>query len=140
MSKMTSEEIQDFLDEIHIASLATTNRDGSPHVIPIWYQYRDGKLYMISFILGRKLYNMRRDSRVSVCVTHRDQPYRYVIIQGNARVTTDDMDGPTTSMCVRYMGQERGTEYARQLMDGGNRVVIVVEPTNIIAYRFGRTY
>ena len=140
MPKMSSEEMEAYLNETHVADLATVNRDGSPHMIPIWYEYKDGTLYMISNKSGKKLHNIRRDSRVVVSVARSEQPYKYVIIEGTARVITEDIEEPTTSMCVRYMGQEKGSAFARRLLDGGNRVVIVMVPTKIMSLAFDWEY
>lgn len=140
MPNMTPSEIEEYLNEKHIASMATLNADGSAHQTPIWYMYEGGLLYMISGNYGVKLHNIRRDPRVAVSITGPEQPYTYVIIEGTARIVAEDIEGPTTSMCIRYMGQERGPEFAKKILGSRVRLIIVVEPTKFITRVFDQLY
>jgi hypothetical protein len=50
------------------ATIATTNPDGSPHQIVIWYLARDGQLVVNSRHGRRWPANLRREQRANVCV------------------------------------------------------------------------
>ena len=39
---MTTFDIEEYLRRPLLANLATVRPDGSPHVAPVWFQYRDG--------------------------------------------------------------------------------------------------
>ena len=82
---MTHEEMNAYLDETHIAHLATLRRDGSPHVTPLWYRYDKGILYMITEGSLMKARNIRRDSRVAVSISTDQEPYKYVLYRGHRR-------------------------------------------------------
>ena len=45
MPKLTSEEVEQFLDEPgHLARIGTVDVDGMPRVVPLWFIIRDGQL------------------------------------------------------------------------------------------------
>ena len=131
---MTRQEMESYLHETHIANLATLKRDGSPHLAPIWYEYDKEKLYIIAGNSSVKVRNINRDPRVVVSIAVPDEPYKYVLIEGNAEVTTGDLEMTTISMCIRYRGVDRGSRLARELLEDGDTVVIVVHPTRIITW------
>ena len=134
---MTPEEMNDYLDETHIAHLATLKRDGSPHLTPLWYQYDNGNLYMITEGSLLKARNIKRDSRVAVSISNDQEPYKYVLMEGNAEVSNRDVEKITHSVCTRYSGQEEGSKLAEAIMDGGRTVVLIVHPTKIITWSVG---
>jgi nitroimidazol reductase NimA-like FMN-containing flavoprotein (pyridoxamine 5'-phosphate oxidase superfamily) len=67
---MTKDEIKNFLLQgTFTGKLGTINKDGTPHVVPIWYTV-DGENNII-FNTGNKSVkakNIRRDKRVRLCV------------------------------------------------------------------------
>ena len=69
-----------------------------------------------------------------MCIAPPGEPYRYVLIEGNAKVTTRDVEEVTLSICVRYRGADRGGRFARELLESGDTVVIVVHPTRVITW------
>ena len=131
---MTRQEMEEYLKETHIANLATVKPDGSPHLAPVWYEYDGERLYMITSDSTAKARNINRDSRVVASIAVPGEPYKYVLIQGNAEVTTNDVEMTTLSICTRYRGRERGVSFARELLEAGDAVVIVVRPTRIITW------
>ena len=131
---MTPEEMNAYLDETHVAHLATLRRDGSPHVTPLWYQYENGNLYLITEGSLVKARNIKRDSRVAVSISTDQEPYKYVLLEGNAEVSNRDVEKITYSVCTRYRGQERGSSLAEAVLSGGDAVVLIVHPTKIITW------
>ena len=140
MPDMTPKEMEEYLSGKHIAQLATLNPDGSPHLIPIWYWYADGKLYMAGGNTGAKARNIRRDPRVIVSITGPEQPYKYVLVHGNAQIVTEEIEQLTLAVYTRYMGQEGGAEFARESLERPSPGVIVVSPTKIITRQFDRVF
>ena len=78
-------EIDAFLREPNVASLATVRPDGRPHVTPVWYEY-DGKEFIISTLRQtQKLLNVSRKGFAALCIYTQALPYRHVIVEGTAR-------------------------------------------------------
>lgn len=76
------EAIRRFLEEPHIAVLATLTPAGRPHATPVWFVYTDGHI-LVNTTRGRqKLRNMESHPDVALCIVDRANPYRYVQVQG----------------------------------------------------------
>jgi len=134
---MTPEEMRAYLNETHVAHLVTLKRNGSPHVAPLWYQYDNGNLYMITGSSVLKTRNIRRDSRVAVAISTDQEPYRYVLLEGNAEIGNSGVEQVTRSLCIRYRGQEEGAKMAEELLSGEDTVILIVHPTKIITWKDG---
>src|SRR5690349_18592238 len=75
-------EIESFLGEKNFLVIATTRRDGSPQVTPVWYLWEDGR-FVINVLNGRaKVKNFKRDPRVAFVIQDLANPYRYVQVRG----------------------------------------------------------
>ena len=131
---MTPEEIQSLLDDTHLATLATVRRDGSPQVAPVWYEHKDGKVFIITNERAAKVHNIRRDPRVSVSIATPDWPYSYVLFYGEAEVTTRNQEEVLTSICIRYKGEERGRALAKELLGNYGGVIIEIVPSRTITW------
>ena len=81
-----------------------------------------------------KARNIRRDPRVSVSIATPDVPYAYVLAQGKARVTSEDLETIVPSICVRYWGDERGRAFAQQIMESGKAVLIEITPDRLATW------
>src|SRR5262249_17520227 len=98
----------------HLAVISTMNRDGSPHSTALWYELRDGSIIMNTGSAAKKVRNLRRDPRASVCVAALD-PARRVTVSGT--VTFDDVHvmEDLTSLASRYVGKEAGPGVAQNI-------------------------
>ncbi len=87
MPKLTEAEVAGFLNEPGLLmDIATLDSDGWPAVCPIWYVFEDGKIWFTPRQHSEWLANIRRDSRVALCIDEITIPYRKVIVQGRATV------------------------------------------------------
>jgi general stress protein 26 len=78
-------------------------RDGTPLVHPIWYNYRDGKLFAVSNRNGTKIRSLKRNPEVYFLVDTADRGVRG---RASAKVI-DDFDYATeitAQNLERYMG------------------------------------
>jgi nitroimidazol reductase NimA-like FMN-containing flavoprotein (pyridoxamine 5'-phosphate oxidase superfamily) len=90
MPKMDASEIDLFLNEpSHLVRIGTTDADGWPRVVPIWFIYREGKFWFTPRQESAFLANLRRDQRVALSVDEEPLPYRKVSIQGTAELVHD---------------------------------------------------
>jgi len=39
-------EVQNFMDKARLASFATVTPDNKPHVVPVFFTYKNGKVYV----------------------------------------------------------------------------------------------
>ena len=65
---MSDDEVLAFLDEQRTVVCATNGRDGFPHLMPLWYVVRDGRLWSWTFAKSQKVRNLERDPRATLQV------------------------------------------------------------------------
>ncbi|OZE94804.1 pyridoxamine 5'-phosphate oxidase family protein [Rhodococcoides fascians] len=128
---MTDDEIATFLDRSRIANLATIGRDGTPHLVAMWYALVDGEIWFETKAKSQKAVNLRRDARVTVLVEDglTYDALRGVSIEGRAEIV-DDADAITKvgiSVWERYTGpySEKVRPFVDQMMNKRIAVRIV---------------
>ena len=68
--------------------LATTNKDGSPHVTPVWVD-REGDLILVNSVVGRtKVRNAKRNPKVAIAITDASNQYNMVTYRGTVVAQT----------------------------------------------------
>lgn len=60
-------EIEHLLQTEEIVFIATTKKDGSPHLVPIWFIYHEGKIWFETDITTVKFHNIKRRSKIALC-------------------------------------------------------------------------
>jgi PPOX class probable F420-dependent enzyme len=124
-----SEKARRFLSEPNFAALATVNKDGSPQVSAMWV-HLDGKYVVMNTALGRyKERNLRRDPRLAITVTDRENPYDKVTIRGRAVefIEGDRAENDIDSLSQKYTGQSPYPWRA----PGERRVTLLIEPHSV---------
>jgi PPOX class probable F420-dependent enzyme len=102
--------------------------DGSPQVTPVWVDF-DGKFILVNTAEGRrKPRNIRRDPRVALDVTSREDPYRMVTVRGRVvELANEGADEHIDKLAKKYLGQDRYP--FRQ--PGERRVILKIEPEHV---------
>ena len=128
---MSDDEVHAFLtsDPPRTAKIATTRKDGRPHVAPVWYALDDDGAFMFNTgsetVKGRTLL---RDPRVSICVDDDRPPFSVVNLEGVAEIITDPAEVRRWAGVLggRYMGADRTEEFARRNGVAGELLIRVV--------------
>ena len=127
-----------FCKELLLGKLGTTNKNGSPHIVPIWFTLDDED--NIIFNTGGKsvkAQNIRRDNRVRLCVDDPIPLYSFVTVDGIAKIISDK---PTEIfkwakiIAARYMGYDKAEEYGKRNSSEGE-LLLKIEPTRIIGQK-----
>ena len=151
MAAMTRKEIKKFLMQgTFTGKLATTKKDGSSHIVPIWFvldgnnnngrvDEKEKEVYDdIIFTTNSesvKARNIQRDNRVSICVDDQTPPFSYVVIYGAARIQHCEQTKLfkfATKIAQRYMGKEVAELYGKR-NSTECEVLVRIRPTRIIA-------
>jgi PPOX class probable F420-dependent enzyme len=66
--KMTAEEAEAFLAEQKTVTCATNGRQGYPHLMPLWYVLRDGRIWAWTYAKSQKVKNLERDPKATLQV------------------------------------------------------------------------
>jgi hypothetical protein len=65
---MTDAEVLAFLDEERVVTCATFGPRGYPHLMPLWYVVREGRIWAWTFAKSQKTKNLERDPRATLQV------------------------------------------------------------------------
>ncbi|HEX7258256.1 MAG TPA: PPOX class F420-dependent oxidoreductase [Nitrososphaeraceae archaeon] len=139
MSEMTKDEIRNFLLQgTFTGKLGTINKNGSPHIVPIWFTL-DNKDHIL-FTTGDtsiKAKNIQRDNRVRLCIDDQVPLFSFVTIDGIAEIISNK---PTEIykwakiIAARYMGNDKAEEYGKRNSSEGE-FLIKIKPTKVIGQK-----
>jgi len=133
-TNLSIDDLNGFLEEPHLAVLATRRADGSTLLSPVWHRWHAGGF---EFWIGAddvKVRHLRRDPRASVVVAESQLPYRGVEVRGEAAFVEDAVEGSAIEIASRYVGAEVAAAYVRSLT--GNDLLVRVEPGELRVWDF----
>ena len=78
-------EVDEFLARANPAVIATLRPDGSPHTVPTWYDWEDGRVLLNMDESRLRLQFMERDPRAALTVLDEDSWYKHVSLLGPHR-------------------------------------------------------
>jgi PPOX class probable F420-dependent enzyme len=121
------------------ARLATLDRDGFPHVTPLWFVWADGAFYMTSIADRPHLRRLAANPRAGVLVDTEDgerddgqRPNRQVRAIGQAEAFPDSGAQWTSRITQKYVrGPGAGASIASRAAD--ERVVVRLRPARVVA-------
>jgi PPOX class probable F420-dependent enzyme len=133
-TNLSIDDLNGFLEEPHLAVLATGRADGSTLLSPVWHRWHAGGF---EFWIGAddvKVRHLRRDPRASVVVAESELPYRGVEVRGEATFVEDAVEGSAIEIASRYVGAEVAEAYVRSLT--GNDLLVRVQPGDLRIWDF----
>jgi PPOX class probable F420-dependent enzyme len=129
--RMTDEEVLAFLDEQRTVVCATNGREGRPHLMPLWYVVRDGRLWSWTYAKSQKVRNLERDARATLQV---EAGVDYEVLRGVMLETdvtihreTDDVAALGVEIFTRYTGGELADDV---------REMVLTQATKRVALEF----
>jgi len=130
MAKLSTSQGR-FLQEPNYAVVAALREDGSPHQTIVWVDW-DGDHVLLNLNTWRaKLQHMENDGRVSVLVVDRDDPYRWIGIEGMVVETTEEG-------AAEHIVKQAGVYLGRDSYDfkpGEQRILVRIAPERVEPYR-----
>ena len=134
MSKGGAELLEDpiareLLESRIPARLAYVWSDGTPRVVPIWFQWSGSEIVMGTPPLAPKLHALETGDQVAVTIDGNEWPYKALTIRGSATVTEHDgVISEYAEAAVRYFGQEQGEAWVAQFPHDMPMYRIAVRP------------
>lgn len=93
-----------------VATVATLNPDGSPHLSAAWVGVEDGEVVFGTLNDQRKLRNLRRDPRIAVTIqSERINAWglrEYLVLDGTARITVGGAPELLQRLARIYIGPD----------------------------------
>jgi PPOX class probable F420-dependent enzyme len=122
MTTMLDPTVRRVLDDAPIAHLASVLPDGAPHSVPVWIGTASDHVVILTGPGSRKARNLRRDPRVALSLTPKDNPFQPVIIRGRV---VEWIEGDTAWEIIDQISTKYiGGPYPRD----EERVVALIEP------------
>lgn len=98
---------QELLLAANYAHVATLRRDGSPHVTPVWVDFRDGLVWLNSAEGRVWPRNLQRDPRVALNVLNLENPFENLEIRGHAtEFTLEGAEDHIDFLAKKYLGED----------------------------------
>jgi PPOX class probable F420-dependent enzyme len=123
-----SEKARKLFENPNILFVGTINADGSPQVTPVWTGLENGHITFNTAVGRVKERNMRRDPRVGLSITARDNPMEKVDVIGRVvdMIVGEEADAQIDDFAEKYIGQ-RPYPWRR----GETRVKVLIEPVRV---------
>ena len=127
---MAKDEINTFLARPLIARLATVRANGTPQIVPMWFLYEDGVMYMSTRTYAAKVKHFKKNPHVAVVVDEMVAPMKnkVVTIEGTVEVLNTGVKEMTTKIYHKYMGVEGSASPQAQQSINTPRVILKITP------------
>jgi PPOX class probable F420-dependent enzyme len=134
MSLQIGPRLKAFFDEPLPMIVGTTRRDGTVQMTPVWYEYRDGQIWLNGGPKRDWVKHMRRDPRVTLFVVDPKNMFRWAQIQG--RLADTDAGGGDDH--IEHLSQRyTGGPYRNPKVD---RLIVRIEPDRITGMESGQPW
>src|SRR3989344_3754371 len=100
---MDEKQLKQFLQKPILMDIATVNKDGYPHVTPVWCEY-DGKNFWANTTHDRvKAKNIRANPKVGFSIAGHALPYGAVVGYGEAELEDDAGGQHLLKLAKKYL-------------------------------------
>jgi PPOX class probable F420-dependent enzyme len=141
MAKLSKQAMKIFLGEQKVCRLATVDRRGQPHVVPVWHILLDGEIYVETSPRSKKAKNIMANPKVALVIDAGDRfdTYKGVMIQGVAEVVKDrrTLARFQEAMAQRYFGTTEHPGY-KYLVSGGAPLLMRVIPKKVVSWDYSK--
>jgi PPOX class probable F420-dependent enzyme len=134
MSLQIGPRLKAFFDEPLPMTVGTTRRDGTVQMTPVWYEYRDGQIWLNGGPKRDWFKHLRRDPRVTLFVVDPKNMFRWAQIQG--RLADTDAEGGDDH--IEHLSQRyTGGPYRNPKVD---RLIMRIEPERVTGMESGQPW
>ena len=119
----------EFLKNQKILHLATVDKAGMPHIIPVWYMYMSKKIFIGTNTKTEKAKNVKNHKKVSFCVdVGVNSPNIFGVMgKGNAKLIKEKttVSRLAKKILLRYFKSLEGKS-AKELLDDTDCIIEIV--------------
>ena len=129
-NSITDPSIKSLFENKNFAFVATSMKDGSPHVTPTWVDIENNYI-LINTAIGRvKQKNVARDPRVSVSVADMNNPYHMVTVNGEIveQVKGEEAERHIDKLAKKYLNKDKYPGRA----PGEKRILLKIKPKKVV--------
>lgn len=133
--RMSPAELEAFLASERTLRCATVSSDGEPHVVPLWFVWHDGAIWLNSLRRSRRSRDLAEGSRVALCIDAGEgyAELRGAVLYGRADAAPAgaDLDAVRAMFGAKYWGGVAVPELASHHW-------LVVRPERIVSWDFAK--
>ena len=141
MAKLSRQAMKIFLGEQKVCRLATVDRRGQPHVVPVWHILLDGDLYIETSPDSKKGRNLKANPKIALVVDVGDRfdTYKGIMIQGKVEFEKDKkmLARVREAMAQRYFGTSEHPGY-KFLVSGSDPLLMKVIPKKVVTWDYSK--
>ena len=129
-NSITDPSIKRLFENKNFAFVATSMKDGSPHVTPTWVDIEDSVI-LINTAIGRvKQKNVARDPRISLSVADNNNPYHMVTVNGEIveQITGEEAEKHIDKMAKKYLNKDKYPGRS----PGEKRILLKIKPKKVV--------
>jgi PPOX class probable F420-dependent enzyme len=140
---MTDEEMWDFIESQKSIQVATLNKDGSPHLIPLWFAVVDHKIVLETFTKSQKVVNLKRDPRIALLLESGDsyEQLKGVSINATAELVDDVDEVHRLHLAVLKRNTPEIPEATLDKLSAGmapKKTAILIKPERVMSWDHGK--
>ncbi len=133
--------IEGVLAEPVLARLATTNpKTMQPHVVPVWFMWENGCVWISSFVSTRKIRELKHNPRGAVLIESKQEGGKLtaVLLEGEVELVAEprqEVSEIARRIYIRYLGVDGVQEPDPQSwLNDPENLLIKLTPTKIISW------
>jgi nitroimidazol reductase NimA-like FMN-containing flavoprotein (pyridoxamine 5'-phosphate oxidase superfamily) len=131
--RLKKEEIESLLQEAKIARFCCHNDDGTIHATPVWFNYENGNIIILTPSRSQKARNIKRNKNVTILVDM-VKPPRGVMIYGTAELDNCDVILKAISITEKYVPKEKAKGLVEEVVNKGMDLIIKVKPDRMASF------
>ena len=135
MARLTPQQIAARLSEPHVAHLATVRPDGRPHLAPVWFEVAGNLARIMTDADSVKARNLAENPSATLSIASPSRPYWYIILEGTTTLTREGLVRSVERICVKYDGPVKGKEFAGELLEDDDMVLIEMAIQRTISWQ-----
>jgi hypothetical protein len=112
--------------------------DGTPRVVPIWFDWNGEEIVVVSPPDAPKIQALQKHPFVTLSIDGTTWPYKVLQVRGNARIEiVDGIPTEYANAARRYFGEEQGAEWVKMvsgMIDKMARVAVRPEWVGILDF------
>jgi PPOX class probable F420-dependent enzyme len=123
-----------FLAEPNPTVVGTTRSDGSVQMAPVWFEYRDGQIWLNGGPKRDWYKHLQRDPRITLLVVDPKNMFRWAQIQGRLASTAfEGADDHIERLSQRYFGRS----YPNPKIE---RMILRIDPERVSGHEGGQPW
>jgi PPOX class probable F420-dependent enzyme len=133
-------QTEKFLARNLLGRLATASPDGQPHVVPVWFLWEDGLIWISSYRSTRKVLDLERNPKCALVVDleQAEGGLTAVMLEGRAELVSAPLDSVKNRIeriYTKYLGTEGVLEKdPQEWLNSPENVLVKLTPMRVKAW------